>query len=101
MRRGRSDSLAGMIQKNPIIADVADTYRAVPVQLYVVSGIVFVVGLLLRVPVLICILGAAVFLSLPLVQGLEADQIIWWGAVGSVVFLIVHHLVTSSRDRHL
>lgn len=100
-KRYRSDSFADSLQRNPIIADVADTYRDVPVQLYLVAGIVFIVGLLLRVPVLICVLGGAVFLSLPLVQGLKTDQIIWWGAVGSVVFLVLHHLVTSSRDRHL
>jgi hypothetical protein len=96
---GPAGSLAETLTGNPIIQDVAHTYRGVPVQLYIVAGLVFIVGLLLRVPLLLCLLGGGVFLSLPLVQGMETEQIIWWGAVGSVVVLVVHHLVTSSRDR--
>ena len=99
--RHRADSLAATLLKNPMIAGVADVYRKVPVHLYVVAGIIFVVGMVLRVPLLLCLLGAGVFLSLPLVQGMQTDQIIRWGVVGSIIFLLVHHLVTSSRDRHL
>jgi hypothetical protein len=87
------------LRRNPIIADVIEQYRTTPIQLYLVALIVFVVGLLLHVPPLIAVLGAGAFLVFPLVKGVETEDVIRWGGIGAVAFLMLHYFFTTPRGR--
>ncbi|MBI4340685.1 MAG: hypothetical protein HY598_00205 [Candidatus Omnitrophica bacterium] len=77
--------------------------KAAP-QIFIAAGCILAVGVVLRVPWFVCLMGTGAFLAFPLVKDLEPEQWLRWVVVGALGFLAAHYLLTLfgviGRNRH-
>ena len=89
--------------QSQIVSWLQQRYRPATPQIFIVAGFVWMIGVVLRVPWLVCLIGTGAFLAFPLVKDLRPEQWLRWIVVAVLIFLAGHYLLTLfgviGRDR--